>query len=182
MRGCPLIAMYIGLKKRPRGQAAGGDEYASFLDAQSRTGTEREQRIEDLRCSDRSHITSRRSLGRSAIRDLGVSQNLRPPSSNSRRKTHRTRPPASKCDGRAAFDGSQCVCNLSLSHSALRTEPEFERTARNLAKRKASSPENRWAFAKAVTRSVEAVAVQKGTVFYAHHRTTLMLSGVAKHT
>jgi len=120
MRGCPLIAMYIGLKKRPRGQAAGGDEYASFLDAQSRTGTEREQRIEDLGCSDRSHITSHRSLGRSAIRDFGVSQNLRPPSSNSRRKTHRTRPPASKCDGRAAFDGSQCVCILSLSHSALR--------------------------------------------------------------
>ena len=32
--------------------------------------------------------------------------------SNRRRKTHRTRPPASKCDGREAFDGSQCVCIL----------------------------------------------------------------------
>jgi hypothetical protein len=53
-------------------------------------------------------------------RDLGVSQELRPLSNNSRRKTHRTRPPASKCNCRAPFDGSQCVCILSLSHSALR--------------------------------------------------------------
>jgi hypothetical protein len=87
MRGCPLVAMYIGLKRGHAGKQLGG-RYASFLDAQSRTGTE----CEHLGCSDRSHITSQCSLGRSAIRDFGVSQNLRPPSSNSRRKTHRTRP------------------------------------------------------------------------------------------
>jgi hypothetical protein len=56
MRGCPLVAMYIGLKRGHAGKRLGG-RYASFLDAQSRTGTEREQRIEDLGRSDRSHIT-----------------------------------------------------------------------------------------------------------------------------
>jgi hypothetical protein len=43
--------MYIGLRRGHAGKRL-GERYASFLDAQSRTGTEREQRIEDLACSD----------------------------------------------------------------------------------------------------------------------------------
>src|SRR5215472_15113978 len=100
----PLLPCTSFLRRSHSGEG----RYASFA-----------RSMEDLGCSDLSHIADHRSLVRSAIRDLGVSQKLRPLSSNSRRKTHRTRPPASKRDGRAAFDGSQCVCNLSHSHGAV---------------------------------------------------------------
>src|SRR5215469_14075484 len=107
----PLLPCTSSLRRSHSGEG----RYASF----ARSRFERAQRIEDLGCSDQSHIAGQPSLGRSAIRDLGLSQELRPPSSNSRRKTHRTRSSASKCDGRAAFDGSQCVCIFSHSHGAV---------------------------------------------------------------
>src|SRR5215469_10519443 len=108
----PLLPFTSSLRRSHSGEW----RYASF----ARSRLERAQGIEDLGCSDQSHIAGQRSLGRSTIRDLGLSEKLRPLSSNRRRKTHRDRPPASKCDGRAAFDGSQCVCILSLSHKAVR--------------------------------------------------------------
>src|SRR5215472_2289197 len=108
----PLLPCTSSLRRSHSGEG----RYASF----ARSRTEREQRIKDLGSGDQSDIAGQRSLGRSAIRALGLSQKLRPLSSNSRPKTHRTRSSASKCDGRAAFDGSQCVCILSLPHKALR--------------------------------------------------------------
>src|SRR6516165_7554120 len=107
----PLLPCTSPLRIGHAGKGQGG-RYASLVHARSRSSNEREQRIVDLGRSDWSHIAGQLSLGRSAIRDFGLSRKPRFLSSNRRRKTHRTRPSASKRDGREAFDGSQCVCIL----------------------------------------------------------------------
>src|SRR6516225_659385 len=166
MRPAPLLPCTSSLRRSHSGEG----RYASF----ARSRFERAQRIEDLGCSDQSYIAGQRSLGRSAIRDFGLSQKLRPLSSNSRPKTHRARSSASKCDGRAAFDGPQCVRILPLSHKAVRFTigcrkyrhgtKTFEET---LAIWKSSSGHNANLLKPNVTRMGLASASQDGTTYWA---------------